>query len=349
MSSLERIRIEFFYPSSQLQQEVFMPMQTIMSSITDRVLNRKPIRNMLVLSAYLVLSFNTIMAQPSNPVNEVVSNEAALQVRNPLRVITFDFGTLDTLDELGLKESVIGLPKKSLPNYLKQYQSETYTDVGGMKTPDLAVIRQLKPDLIVITGRQGKSAADLAKIAPVLKLDVEAAHFMPSIRSNLNTLGNIFTKRTYSDDQIENTLTALDAKISKIHAVAKASPKKALIIMHNDGKLSALKQGTYATLIYDVLGLKKADQTENNAREAVNAAYLTRVNPDYIFVIDRSAAIGQDKMSSNLLESAGVENTLAYQNKQIVYLTPELWYLSGGGLQSIPLQLDEIATAIHAL
>ena len=42
--------------------------------------------------------------------------------KNPQTVVTFDYGTLDILDNMGVE--VAGLPKGSLPEYLSKYEDE---------------------------------------------------------------------------------------------------------------------------------------------------------------------------------------------------------------------------------
>lgn len=48
--------------------------------------------------------------------------------KNPERVVTFDYGILDILDNMGV--DVVGLPKGSLPEYLSKYKEDKYSDLG---------------------------------------------------------------------------------------------------------------------------------------------------------------------------------------------------------------------------
>ena len=66
--------------------------------------------------------------------------------------------------------------------------------------------------------------------------------------------------------------------------------------------------------------------------------------PTHLFVVDRSAAIGDEpldaeQLSRDLAAAGG-------QAIDVTVLTPSLWYLSGGGLQSVRLQVEEIAGAL---
>jgi len=45
-------------------------------------------------------------------------------------------------------------------------------------------------------------------------------------------------------------------------------------------------------------------------------------------------------------EDDNLRSTSAFKNGKIVYLTPDLWYLSGAGLESTAAQLTEVANAL---
>lgn len=260
----------------------------------------------------------------------------------PKKVVVLDFGTLDTLERLGLSDRIVALPAGNVPAYLAKFKAESYANAGGMKEPDIALIAELKPDLIVITGRQGKSYEALSAIAPTVNLGVNSKDYLPSVEQHITQLATLFDKQ----DQAKGQLTALEQKIATVKSTAAASGKTALVIMHNDGKLSAANNSGYAALIHDLLGVKRADETVATGRQAVDDAYLSAKNPDIIFIVDRSAAIGQPKFDPALLQSDAVKATSAYKNDKIIYLTPDLWYLSGGGLGSLDLQIGEVSAAL---
>lgn len=101
-------------------------------------------------------------------------------------------GALDTLDKLGVE--VTGLPKQAIPEYLSKYQDDKYANVGGLKEPDFEKIAELKPDLIIIQGRQADSFDEFSKIAPTIYIDTDNQHYMKSFKENTKVLGQIFDK-----------------------------------------------------------------------------------------------------------------------------------------------------------
>lgn len=282
-------------------------------------------------------------AEPETNTVKVDHPQGTTEVhKNPNNVVTFDFGTLDTLDALGVT-SVRALPTKSIPAYLSKYANDSIINAGNMKQPDLEAIKPLNPELIIITGRQGKSYESLSEVAPTLNLSINNKLYLDSFKKNVLTLGQIFGKT----EQAENGLAVLDKKIAESRKKAEASGQSAIVLVHYNGKLSASATNGYATIIHQVLGVKKADTNLGEERQAGTPDYLLEKNPDIIFIVDRNEAIDEGKMDRSLMEDDKIKQTNAFRKGKIVYLKPDLWYLSGGGLESLSLQIDEINTAIQ--
>ncbi len=55
-------------------------------------------------------------------------------------------------------------------------------------------------------------------------------------------------------------------------------------------------------------------------------------NPDIIFVIDRTKAIGGNESESEFVANEIVQETNAGQNDQVIELDAAVWYLAGSGL-----------------
>lgn len=74
-----------------------------------------------------------------------------------------------------------------------------------------------------------------------------------------------------------------------------------------------------------------------------SSEFIKETNPDILFVVDRSAAIGEQALDVEVVENELIQRTNAYQNGKIIYLNSEAWYLSGtGGIESINMMIDEI-------
>lgn len=260
------------------------------------------------------------------------------------RIATFDLGSLDTLDALGLSDQVVGVPKSSLPVYLEQYASDGYSDIGGLRSPDMEALSESEPTLILYTGRQGDWEEEFGDIAPLLNTSLQGDDYLASVGANVRELAN----QTGAQTEAEKALEILHATIETQREALSNAPRT-LVVTHNGGNLMLNQH----PVVHSVLGVKALEMPDSVTSETrgertftpLSADAIADIDPEFVLVIDRSAAIGDEPADINALtqalSEAGAENT------QVVMLTPELWYLSGGGLQSLALQIDEVAAALN--
>ncbi len=264
--------------------------------------------------------------------------------KNPKNVVVFDFGVLDSLDKLGME--VAGVPQANVPPYLKKYGAGDYANVGSLKEPDFEKISSLGPDLIIISARQSDQYEEFSKIAPTIFMGVDTSRYMESFTENMETLGKIFGKEA----EVEKELKAINETIEKVKEKASASDKKALIILTTGGKTSAYGPGSRFGLIHDVLGVKPVDKNIKAATHGMSVSfeYIAEKNPDYLFVIDRDKVVSGEggQPAEQVLNNDLVKGTKAYKDKNIVYLDPNYWYLSGGGLVSLGEMVKEVEAAL---
>lgn len=261
-------------------------------------------------------------------------------VKNPQSVVVFDFGSLDTLDKLGVK--VKGLPKGNLPSYLEHYNSDEYQNTGGLKEPDFEAINAMEPDLIIISGRQLDLYDEFAQIAPTIYLAVDTNRYMESFKANAETLGQIFGK----EEEVKQELEKIDAAVEELRKKAEeAGDKKGLIVLTTGGKVSAYGSGSRFGLIHDEFGIKPVDENIEASTHGMSISfeYLAEKDPDYLFVVDRDAVVAGQAAAKEVIENDLVKNTKAYQDGKIIYLDPNYWYLSGGGLISVSEMVKEVA------
>lgn len=263
--------------------------------------------------------------------------------KNPEKVVVFDFGILDSMDKLGI-EAVAGVPQANIPSYLEKFaDAEKYENVGTLKEADFEAIHAMKPDLIIISGRQAAMYEEFTDIAPTIHLGVDTTKYMESFESNMNTLGEIFGK----EDEVKEELAAIETQIEGVKA--SATDEKALIVLANEGKVSAYGAASRFGIIHDVFGVKQADEgiEASTHGQSISFEYILETNPDMMFVVDRNAAVGTDASAKDSLENELVQKTTAYKEDKIIYLDPDYWYLSGGGLQSVSEMVKEIQSAFE--
>ncbi|MEC1229455.1 siderophore ABC transporter substrate-binding protein, partial [Bacillus paralicheniformis] len=219
-----------------------------------------------------------------------------------------------------------------------------YESVGGLKEPDFEKIAELDPDLIIIEGRQSEQYDEFKKIAPTIDIQLDQKNYMESFKENTEKIGKIFDK----EDAVKEALAKIDDKVEKANKLAKEKGGKGLVVLTSDKQISAYGSGSRFGLIHDVLGVEPVDKNIEASLhgQSVSSEYISEKNPDYLFVIDRSAAIGEKGTAKEVIENEIVKSTKAYKNSHITYLDPGYWYLSGGGLESVSEMVTEVENGL---
>ncbi|MTD31522.1 siderophore ABC transporter substrate-binding protein [Planomicrobium sp. YIM 101495] len=261
--------------------------------------------------------------------------------KNPEKVVVFDFGILDSMDKLGVE--VAAVPQTNIPSYLEKFEGEEYVNAGSLKEPDFEAIHAMSPDLIIISGRQAEMYPELEEIAPTISMALDTTDYMNSFEGNMQLLGEIFGK----EDEVAEELVAINETIDGIKEISAASDERGLILLANEGKVSAYGPSSRFGIIHDVFGVEAADPGIESSThgQSITFEYVLEQNPDMLFVIDRTAAVGGEVGAQETVENELVQKTNAYKNGKIFYLDPDFWYLSGGGLQSVNQMVEDISAA----
>lgn len=258
--------------------------------------------------------------------------------KNPKKVVVFDNGSLDTIDALGKGKVIAGAPTKNLPKYLAKYQN--VASAGGIMEPDLEKVNQIKPDLIIIAGRQQRFKEKLSKIAPTMFMQVNDQDPWNSTKQNIRTLGKVFNTEAKTNLEIKK----LEKDIESLKNKAIASKKKALIALINEGQISVYGSKSRFGIIHDTFGFTQADAHIKTSihGQSVSYEYVMSKNPDILFIVDRTKAIGGDDSKNQALQNDLIKQTSAGKNHQVIPLDADVWYLSGGGLESTAKMIKNV-------
>lgn len=261
--------------------------------------------------------------------------------KNPARVVALDYASVDNLELLGVK--VLGLPKGNLPSHLSKYQDDAEVeDLGQLLEVNFEKLAALNPDVIFMSERMEKNYPELKKIAPTVFLKTDAKDFLGSFKKIAGYFGQIFDKQ----DLIDAEVAKVDEKITALKAVTAAKENKGLIVMYNNGKMSAFGPGSRLGMIHDVFGVKQAitdiDATAKHGH-SVSSELIQQTNPDYLFIVDRGAVVNKKSADKADIENVLVKQTNAYKNGKVIYLDPEVWYISGTSIPTVNKMVDDIA------
>lgn len=241
----------------------------------------------------------------------------------PLKVAVLDWSVLDTLSKLGVE--VAGIPSGNPPELLKQYRDARFSKVGTLFEPDFEALKSLQPDLIIIGRRAQGSYAEVAKYGPTIDLTPDARDLLGSVVNNTTILGQIFDKA----EQAKALTDTLQASVERLNNLTR-DQGTGLTLITTGGRMSAFGIGTRFGMIHDMFGVEPAVQDLKVGRhgQAVSFEFILEANPDWLFVMDRDAAIGRDGVSARqLMDNELVAATNAGSKGQIIYLDPVNWYL----------------------
>jgi len=262
---------------------------------------------------------------------------------DPRRVVVFDLVALDILQALGVE--VAGVAGDQFPHHLAPYADARYARMGSLFEPDYEAIHAAKPDLIVTGGRSSAKYARLSRLAPTVDLPMSGANYVDTVVANTHLLAGIFGK----EEKARELVAALRQSIAALKETT-ATRGRGLVVLVTGGRLSAYGPGSRFGLIHGDFGVPVAAEGLNASLhgEVIGAEFIREKNPDWLFVIDRDAAMGQQGGARQVLDNELVKQTTAWKQGQVVYLDPMNAYLIGGGLQAVKRLRDQVADAYAA-
>jgi len=310
-------------------------------------MNKKVLACVLVLASllaggYVALTHNEQLFTAHSETKELTHALGTVKVPQQLnKIAVFDYAVLDILNELDIE--VGGVAKGSLPQYLKKYTGDAYIDIGTLFEPNYEVLAKMQPDVIFISGRQKDCYEMLSAIAPTVYLTVDATDYIGSLQKNVGIVSKLVNKEREGTDKI----TQINAKIDTLRAKIGQTNPTGLILLTNEGRLSAYGQASRFGLIHNTLSIIPIDKEIETSThgQTVSYEYVATKNPEYLFVIDRNRVVGGSDNSS-VFENELMMQTKAYKANRIIFLNPETWYLTSGGLAATASMLEEINNAI---
>ena len=266
---------------------------------------------------------------------------------DPQRIAILDMASLDILDALGMGDRVVGTASTSL-EYLQDYIRDDTANLGTIKEADLEAVMSCEPDVIFIGGRLASSYDALSQIAPVIYLATDTQlGVVESVRKNAATIASLFGL----EDQVEELMAGFDSRIQSLADYAADST--AIVGMCTSGSFNVLGNDGRCSIIgreigFENIGVDANIDTSTHGNEA-SFEFIVDKDPDYIFVMDRDAAIQTDgaQLAQEIMENELVMGTRAYQTGHIVYLAhPAVWYTAEGGITALDLMLQDLESGL---
>lgn len=266
---------------------------------------------------------------------------------DPQRIAILEMASLDILDALGVGDRVVGTASTSL-DYLQDYINDDIDNLGTIKEADLEAVMACEPDVIFIGGRLASSYDALSEIAPVVYLSTDTElGVVESVRKNAETIASLFGL----EEKVDTLMADFDGRISTLAEFA--AGKTAIVGMVTSGSYNVLGNDGRCSIIgreigFENIGVDAEIDTSTHGNEA-SFEFIVDKAPEYIFVMDRDAAIGTEgaKLAQEIMENELVMGTDAYKNGNIVYLAhPAVWYTAEGGITALDLMLSDLESEL---
>ena len=294
----------------------------------------------------------TITIQALNGNKEMADIEVPY---DPQRIAILDMPALDIIDALGVGDRIVGSAKVTI-EYLTQYNPDdsngAIANLGSVKTADLEQVAICEPDIIFIGGRLSSMYADLEAIAPVVYLAVDYEKgVVESTKYNAQSIASIFGKEA----EVDAMFTDFQPRIDALNAVL--SGHDILLAMYNNNAMSLMATESQLNILAAELGGNNLGDTVGEIDKATHgedASWETiiNLNPEYIFVLDRSTATGAADEgvlgAREVIENDLIKELDVYKNGKIVYFIDHanVWYTSTGGVQALDTMLADLEGAL---
>lgn len=288
----------------------------------------------------------TITLTTKNGAGEIVEVEFPA---NPERLAVMDLGALDIIDNIGHGDRIVGVSTGSSIDYLQSYLTDdSLFDLGNVKEADLEAVMECEPDIIFIGGRMSAMYDELAKIAPIYMVytDTEIG-VVESTSMNATNIASLFG----AEDSVAALMEDYNTRIAALQEVADG--KTAIVGMVNAGGFGLLGNDGRCSIIGREIGFENVGVDANVDTSAhgndASFEFVVEKNPDYIFAMDRDAAIGTQgaQLAAEVLDNELINQTDAAKNGNVVVLEhSNVWYTAEGGITALGVMLSDLESAL---
>jgi iron complex transport system substrate-binding protein len=256
----------------------------------------------------------------------------------PNRIAVFDIAAIDTLDALGVK--IDGVPNNLYIDALKQKLGST-EQVGTLFEPDLEALNALAPELIIVGGRSSTQIEQTSRVAPSIDMTIWGDDLIDQARQRILDYGKLFE----IEEKTQSLVSEFDAKIEETKSAANGKGN-ALIVMTNGPKISVYGPNSRFGWVHTTLDIPAADPQIDAGEhgDAVSFEFIAEIDPDWLIVVDRAAAIGSNEQNAKAtLDNELIRNTKAWQSGQVIYVPSSNVYIAAGGARSTMAVFDALA------
>ena len=252
---------------------------------------------------------------------------------NPKNVISLDNRTFETLADWGIE--LVAVPKGVMPGDSPYVSDDTVQDIGNHREPNLELLAAADPELVIVGQRFASFYEEIKVLVPnaaVIDLNIDVSEEVDSPGENLVNglknstiiLGQIFDKNEEAGQLVADfDQTIQDAK----SAYNGTDTVMSVVVSGGNIGFAAPRSGRVWGPMYEIFGwvpaLEVGGATSDHQGDDVSVEAIAQSNPDWIFVLDRDAAVSSTSdavPAQDVIDhSPALQNTTAVSQEQIVY------------------------------
>ncbi|GAB0166836.1 siderophore ABC transporter substrate-binding protein [Lysinibacillus sp. CTST325] len=252
---------------------------------------------------------------------------------NPKNVVALDNRTFETLADW--KIDLVAVPKDVMPADSPYVKDDSVKNIGNHREPNLEIIAAANPDLVIVGQRFAGYYEDIKKLVPnaaVIDLNVDVSeeaatpgeNLVNGLKNSTIALGQIFDK----NEEAKQVVADFDKVIENAKSAYNGTDKvMSVIVGGGDIGFSAPHSGRVWGPMYEIFGwapaLEVADSTSDHKGDEVSVEAIAQSNPDWLFVLDRDAAISGEENAvpaqDVIANAPALQKTTAVSKKHIIY------------------------------
>ncbi|MEM9954483.1 MAG: ABC transporter substrate-binding protein [Chloroflexota bacterium] len=260
----------------------------------------------------------------------------------PTRVISLTDGDTDALVALGIDPVGVsnGRGSQTPPNYLIDFLPDDFVSVGGFFQPNLEIVLELEPDLILF------SYGDFADPELLEQLNAIAPVYVPV--SGNGTWQDLFTSvgtAMNMDAEVETFLADYESRITTISEEVDADTQFVIARWAAEGP-QVMASYVFAPAILQELGMVMPEEIpelqEGHAHSApLSLETIEILDADWLFAGTLQATGDAADALADVFDNPLFQQLQVVQNEQVVVVDGSIWTSSGGPLAA-NLVLDVI-------
>lgn len=252
---------------------------------------------------------------------------------NPKNVVALDNRTFETLSDWDI--DLAAAPKDVMPADSPYVNNDDVQNIGSHKEPNLEIIAAVDPEIVIVGQRFSSYYEDIKKLVPNAAIvdfsfDVSGENgaagesLVNGLEDSVINLGKIFDKNNEAEELIKEFEKSIENAKKSYNG---KDTIMSVVVSGGEIGFSAPTTGRVWGPMYEIFNWESALEVDSASSDHkgddISVEAIAESNPDWIFVLDRDAAISSDEESvpaKDVIDnSPALKNTTAVTKKQIVY------------------------------